>query len=579
MNEIHDFVISIPPFDLITEEEFSSVINNTEIAYYPTHTKIKSNNLLIIIKGKIKSKDDIFTNEDIVFAKEIIENKDVEFEVIEECLCYEIKRDIFLEVLNKNDKFKNYFLQDIATKLQTLRKKSLENQFSSFLSARVKDLIIHKVTFVDSNTTIKSAVIKKENEKSSLIIVDNKGVITDSNIRKVITDDISTNSEVKTIMTPNLITIDEDDFLFNALLTMTKHNIKRIVVTSDDKIKGSIEQIDLLSYFSNHSYLISVKIEKAKNINDLKEITNSFIDLINLLFNKGLKARYIAKIISELNRKVFSKVSEFVFDEEYFKNISLIVMGSEGREEQIIRTDQDNGAIINDSFNYDMKKFEEFSKSLEILGFPKCPGKVMVNNPFYSKHLKDFKKDIFNWIDTPTQENMMNLAILLDANVIWGEKKYLNELKNYLFEHISNNATLLSSFASFVNQFELPIGLLGLKEKVDMKKVRFIIVHGARAFALEHKIQKTSTIDRIKELNNIGIIDRQFATELIESFDIILTLTLKHKLNQINNNEKYSNIINIKTLTKIEQDMLKDSIKVINEFKKLINHHFHLGVF
>ena len=579
MNEIHDFVISIPPFDLITEEEFSSVINNTEIAYYPTHTKIKSNNLLIIIKGKIKSKDDIFTNEDIVFAKEIIENKDVEFEVIEECLCYEIKRDIFLEVLNKNDKFKNYFLQDIATKLQTLRKKSLENQFSSFLSARVKDLIIHKVTFVDSNTTIKSAVIKKENEKSSLIIVDNKGVVTDSNIRKVITDDISTNSEVKTIMTPNLITIDEDDFLFNALLTMTKHNIKRIVVTSDDKIKGSIEQIDLLSYFSNHSYLISVKIEKAKNINDLKEITNSFIDLINLLFNKGLKARYIAKIISELNRKVFSKVSEFVFDEEYFKNISLIVMGSEGREEQIIRTDQDNGAIINDSFNYDMKKFEEFSKSLEILGFPKCPGKVMVNNPFYSKHLKDFKKDIFNWIDTPTQENMMNLAILLDANVIWGEKKYLNELKNYLFEHISNNATLLSSFASFVNQFELPIGLLGLKEKVDMKKVRFIIVHGARAFALEHKIQKTSTIDRIKELNNIGIIDRQFATELIESFDIILTLTLKHKLNQINNNEKYSNIINIKILTKIEQDMLKDSIKVINEFKKLINHHFHLGVF
>ena len=579
MNEIHDFVISIPPFDLITEEEFSSVINNTEIAYYPTHTKIKSNNLLIIIKGKIKSKEDIFTNEDIVFAKEIIENKDVEFEVIEECLCYEIKRDIFLEVLNKNDKFKSYFLQDIATKLQTLRKKSLENQFSSFLSARVKDLIIHKVTFVDSNTTIKSAVIKKESEKSSLIIVDNKGVITDSNIRKVITDDISTNSEVKTIMTPNLITIDEDDFLFNALLTMTKHNIKRIVVTSDDKIKGSIEQIDLLSYFSNHSYLISVKIEKAKNINDLKEITNSFIDLINLLFNKGLKARYIAKIISELNRKVFSKVSEFVFDEEYFKNISLIVMGSEGREEQIIRTDQDNGAIINDSFNYDMKKFEEFSKSLEILGFPKCPGKVMVNNPFYSKHLKDFKKDIFNWIDTPTQENMMNLAILLDANVIWGEKKHLNELKNYLFEHISNNATLLSSFASFVNQFELPIGLLGLKEKVDMKKVRFIIVHGARAFALEHKIQKTSTIDRIKELNNIGIIDRQFATELIESFDIILTLTLKHKLNQINNNEKYSNIINIKTLTKIEQDMLKDSIKVINEFKKLINHHFHLGVF
>jgi CBS domain-containing protein len=111
-----------------------------------------------------------------------------------------------------------------------------------------------------------------------------------------------------------------------------------------------------------------------------------------------------------------------------------------------------------------------------------------------------------------------------------------------------------------------------------MKKIRFIIVHAARAFALENKIQKTSTVDRIKELNNLGIIDRQFASELIESFDIILTLTLKNRLNQINNQLPPSNIINIKNLTKIEKDMLKDSIKVINEFKKLTKHHFHLSV-
>ena len=579
MQEIKEFIKAIPPFDLLTEEEISLVTQNTDISFYPVNEKITPKNVLIIIKGKIKSEEDVFSTEDIVFAKEIIENKTTEFEVIEECLCYEIKRDVFLDVLEKNKKFKNYFLQDIASKLQTLRKKTLENQFSSFLSARVKDLILHPVVFVKENESIKSAVKKREEKKASLIIVENKGVVTDSNLRKVITEDIPTNSSVEKIMTPKIITIEEEDFLFNALLMMTKHNIKRLAVTSDDKIKGSIEQIDLLSYFSNHSYLISVKIEKAKDINDLKEISNSLTDLINLLFNKGLKARYIARIISELNRKIFAKVSEFVFDEEYYKNISLIVMGSEGRGEQIIRTDQDNGAVINDSFSYDMKKFEDFSEKLKILGFPECPGKVMVNNPFWSKHLKDFKNDIFTWTDTPTKENMMNLAILLDANVVWGDEKYLNELKNYLFEHISDNATLLSTFASFVNQFELPIGFLGLKEQVDMKKVRFIIVHGARAFALEHKIKKTSTVERIKELNNIGVINRQFATELIESFDVILTLTLKEKLKQINNKEKATNIINIKNLTKIEQDMLKDSIKVTNEFKKLINHHYHLGVF
>jgi CBS domain-containing protein len=432
--------------------------------------------------------------------------------------------------------------------------------------------------FVDKNEPIKSAVIKKENSKSSAIIVDNNSIVTDSNLRKVIINEISPASPIYTIATNNLITIDEEDFLFNALLLMTKHNIKRLIVSSDNKLIGSIEQIDLLSYFSNHSYLISVKIEKAQNIQDLKEITNSLSDLTNLLFNKGLKARYIARIISELNKKIFSKVSEFIFDEEYKKNISLIVMGSEGRGEQIIRTDQDNGAVINDGFNYEMKKFENFSENLKILGFPECPGKVMVNNPFWTKKLSSFKQNIFEWCDTPNKESMMNLAILLDANVVWGDERYLNELKTYLFEHITDNATLLSNFASFIEQFELPVGIFGLKEDIDMKKIRFIIVHAARAFALENKIQKTSTVDRIKELNNLGIIDRQFASELIESFDIILTLTLKNRLNQINNQLPPSNIINIKNLTKIEKDMLKDSIKVINEFKKLTKHHFHLSV-
>ncbi|ACM93342.1 cyclic nucleotide-binding domain (cNMP-BD) protein [Nautilia profundicola AmH] len=578
MQETKQYLSSIPPFDLLTEEELSSVVNNTDIVYYTPGSKIKAENLLIIIKGKIKSENEVFTSEDVVFAKEIIENKASEFEILEECLCYEIKRDIFLEVLNKNHKFKNYFLQDIASKLQTLRKKSLENQFSSFLSARVKDLIIHPVTFVSGTDSIKSSVIKKEKENSSAIIIDNTAIVTDSNLRKVITEDIPSSNPIKNIATNNIVTIEDEDFLFNALLLMTKHNIKRLIVTNEDKIIGSIEQIDLLSYFSNHSYLISVKIEKAKNIDDLKEITNGLVDLTNLLFNKGLKARYIARIISELNRKIFSKVSEFVFDETYKENISLIVMGSEGRGEQIIRTDQDNGAVINDTFNYDIKKFEKFSEYLKTLGFPECPGKVMVNNPFWSKPLKEFKKDIFEWLDTPTQENMMNLAILLDANVVWGDEKYLNELKKYLFEHISDNATLLSSFASFVDQFELPIGILGLKEKVDMKKIRFIIVHAARAFALEYKIQKTSTVERIKELNNIGIINRQFATELIESFDVILTLTLKSKLEQINNAKPATNILNIKNLSKIEKDMLKDSVKVIAEFKKLTKHHFHLSV-
>ncbi|QCT94666.1 CBS domain-containing protein [Caminibacter mediatlanticus TB-2] len=576
MENIKSF-LSFPPFDLLNDKEFKLSEDNIDIAFYEDKTKLYPDYVRIIIKGKIKG-DEIYCEEDIVFAKEIIKNKEAEFEVINECLCYEIKKNIFLEIVQNNEKFKKFFLLDIATKIQNLRKRN-QNQFSSFLSAKVNDLIIHEVTFVEKNNSIKDAVIKKENENTSAIIVDSNSIVTDSNLKKIILNDISIDDSIEKIATKNLITIDEEDFLFNALLLMTKHNIKRLVVKSKNKIIGIIEQIDLLSYFSNHSHLINIKIEKANNIEELKEITIDMIDLIDLLYNKGLKARYIAKIVSELNRKIFIKVSEIVFDNSYKENIALIVMGSEGRGEQIIRTDQDNGAIIDNNFKYENEKFSTFSNYLKFLGFPECPGKIMVNNPLWCDYLKNYQDRVFEWIENPTKENMMNLAIIMDANIVWGNKKYLVLLKEYLFNHLNDNVTLLNNFASFVNQFEVGITFLGLKDELDLKKARFILVHSIRSFALEKKLMETSTVERIKKLHNLGIFDKQFATDLIESFDVILSFELKNKLKQIKNKETLKNIIHTKELTKIEKDMLKDALKIINELKNIINHHFKLSVF
>jgi len=297
--------------------------------------------------------------------------------------------------------------------------------------------------------------------------------------------------------------------------------------------------------------------------------------LTKLLYSKGLNARYIAKIISALNEKIFQKIANFIFPKSYNEKLSLIVMGSEGRGEQIIRTDQDNGIVYDNLLKANRSYFEKFTEALLEIGFPKCPGNVMVSNPFWSKSVEEYKNSIYEWIENPTKENMMNLAILLDSKTVWGNEKYLKEVKEYLFEHSTNHPTLLANFASFVEMFDLPIGILGLKEEIDLKKIRFIIVHSIRSYALEKKLKTTSTVERIKKLSDMGVFERQFATEVIESFDIILTFTLQNRLKQLQNKEPLTNKIKTKELTKIEKDMLKDAIKVTNELKKLTRHHFH----
>ena len=135
---------------------------------------------------------------------------------------------------------------------------------------------------------------------------------------------------------------------------------------------------------------------------------------------------------------------------------------------------------------------------------------------------------------------------------------------------VLNFETPLSLFSGFVIDKEH-------NDKLDLKKGGiFALVHGVRTLSLQYEISATNTIERIKELNNRGIIDKNFATELIESFDSLSSIRLKAMLDAKDITE--SNYINPKRLTKIQRDLLKDSFKIINKFKKFMVFHFHLDM-
>jgi CBS domain-containing protein len=140
----------------------------------------------------------------------------------------------------------------------------------------------------------------------------------------------------------------------------------------------------------------------------------------------------------------------------------------------------------------------------------------------------------------------------------------------HIAKAVLNFETPLSMFSSFVLQKEHD-------NKLDLKKGGiFALVHGIRTLSLEYEINATNTIERIKELNNIGVIDKNFATELIESFDTLSSIRLKAMLEAKSLDE--SNYINPRNLEKNQRDLLKDSFKIINKFKKFMNFHFHLNM-
>lgn len=591
---------SVHPFELLSSSELDNLMSKIDIAYYAKDTLLISPTLpsisfYIIIKGSVNelvddelhnvySSGDSFDGDALIYSK-----TDSKFVVAEELICYEIKKDDFLELMH-NKKIQSYFLQDFITRHQQLKEHELSSELTPFLISKVSDMFLHNACVVSCKESIIEALKKQKELQSDMIIVKGEGsygVVTDRNLRDMLLcGSFDVDKEICSIMSEGIVSIDINDFLFNALLVMTHKSIKHLVVMDNEKIVGVLEQLDLLSYFANHSHLVAVQIDKAESIQDLKYLQDDLKNLIVTLQTKGVKVRYITKMVSTLNLKIYEKVFSLCVPLELQKSCTLIVMGSEGREEQTIKTDQDNALII--SNDVDIELFSEPMKKLNTallnLGFPKCIGDVMVSNDEWRKNVTSYKSMINSWTHSLDAKSSQNLSIFLDAKYVAGNEEYLKELQSYLYDSFSARDDVLAHIAKAILFFQTPLSLFSGfvvnkndNNMLDLKKGGvFALVHGVRTLALQYEIRETNTIERIKELNNRGVIDKTFATELIESFDTLNSVRLQAMLSAKDIDK--SSLINPKKLSKVQRDLLKDSFKIVNKFKKFISFHFHLNM-
>jgi CBS domain-containing protein len=425
------FLRSIHPFELLDSREISRVTRTMTIAYYPKDTLLISPSILpqhlyIIIKGEVGEYHNdelikIYHNPNSFDADALLYDKTEDtFKVHEELLCFEIKKEDFKALLETNEAFKAYFLTDLANRIQSAKQKEYSTQLSGFMIAKITDSYIHEPCIVTPLTPIMEALHKMDSMSTNCIIVDDEeagsyGIVTDSTVRRhVLYDDYDKFGPIGPIALRPIITIEEDDFLFNALLVLTKNSIKRIVVTRRGEISGVLDQLDLLSYFANHTYLVSVQVRKAKSLDELKKASQDFVNIIRKLHAKGTRVEYISQLISELNEQIYRKLYSMMVPKELQQRACLIVMGSEGRKEQMLKTDQDNALIIKDESDEEAFKplMERYTKTLIEFGYPKCEGNIMVSNPYWRKSLKAFKEELARYLTCIWRFSMIVLQLL-----------------------------------------------------------------------------------------------------------------------------------------------------------------------
>ncbi len=609
IHEQNNFIKGIHPFENLTKVELEEFSNNIDIIYLKKgevlqKEKEEPKNLYFIIKGLVQElyEDEvisIYSNKEFFDPISLIENfSKNSFVTAQETICYSLPRDIFIKTLRKNRALESFFFQSISQKLNANINNEKNKELTNIMLAKVKDANLHRAVIVPYETSIYEAVktIKKE-KVPTLLLKDTGGqiyIVTDSDFReKVILNRMDFDEIVGKISNSGIKYVNENDFLFNAQLIMTQHGLKRlVVVNNDDEIVGIIDQISLSSFFATHTFSVSNEIDKAETIEELKNASKSFIKIIKSLNAKGVKVEFISKLINQLNRKMMNKLFNITAPNELKDKACLVVMGSEGRGEQVLKTDQDNALIISDDCTLSdeeiLKYTHKYTEYLVDFGFPRCEGNIMVSNPYWCRREKDFKDLIYEWIMKPSGDNFMNLAIFYDALAVTNDRKLLDNLKEYLFKIGSTSKTFYMHFAKIIMDFDVPLGFFDgfvfnsddkeHKNEIDIKRGGiFIIVQSIRSLSLENKILRSNTQKRIKELNKLNLIDDEFASELSQAFNFFLTIKLKSNLQKLDSGEKIDNFINPDNLTTMEKDLLKDSFKIVNKLKKKLEMHYKLN--
>ena len=635
-----------PPFDVLSLAERQSIRKNTQIRYLAKNENLTAEELqylYVVIKGQIEqlldgefvasylgsNHSDHLNNNDWFDSRRLPESltenslntealQTYQFRAAEDTLLLQVAGSAVDKISAQNHLVRQMLSDKLPERLKALQQrrnnKSIvsasyndQQEVQQIMLQPVIDVNLLPVHIVNANNSLYEAasIMTKAGLKHVLVQpldhLKNEGevqygtghllgILTDTDICRAVSDqqDPAT-TPCQRYANFNLRTIKASDEIGDALLTMTRYRIHRLpVIDQNGDVVGILGQSDMLAHIGHHSQLISIQIEQAKDLSSLDTAVELIGRYIRAQHQNGVKIGNISRMVQTLNAQVFTKLWQLIVPDEVMTNTCLIVMGSEGRGEQIMRTDQDNALILRDGYTHpDLAQFADtFNQHLADLGYPLCDGNIMMTNPMWRQPLKQFNAQIGLWFRNTDPMHGIYLSAILDGEYVCGDESLLTQVRQHLkVAHRQSDPMFVRQFARAALQFgdvnqwwQKFVPLLGGKsgsEDIDLKKAGiFPLVHGIRTLALENDIlELPSSKNRLKALVQARALTQERADTLLEALEFFMAQRLSVALST---DDKHARQVNPMTLTALERDLLKECLAVVKSFKNQLRQHYQL---
>jgi len=564
------------PFDAMAEADLLRLAGNLKVRYFEKGSLILSpatgvvRTLFIVQRGAIEAEEAKARSLHTVVAS-FAEGEcfplgallggratTLNYKAVQDTFCYTLEEPQFRELLASSAPFQAFCTGRLATLLAASARGTREAYSSRAaeemtMSAPLRKAVRHApVTMPDSSTVRAVLECMKSRRIGSIVLMSGEGKPTGIFTQTDVLNRVALSGEplerpISTVMTASPATLAADSPLSAAAELMARKGFRHLLVMDGGQFVGVISERDLFGLQRLSMQGLRKDIAKAETIEDLAHAAREVRSLGAAMLGQGVAAEQLTQFLSALNDGVAERAIALALraDDVSDTGFCWIGLGSEGRGEQTLATDQDNAIIFPDSEGVDReatrKRLLAFADRVNVMldqcGYPLCKGNIMARNPQWCLSLAEWKHRFDDWIRNSDPQALLNSTIFFDFRALHGDGAMVDSLRDFLLANVKGRPVFLRQMAANAIQVRPPIGFFGgiVVEKneggaVDLKKqAARVFVDCARILSLAAGVGGVSTVERLRRVAPVLQMSDDEVGSAIDAFHFIQMLRLRRQ--------------------------------------------------
>ncbi len=611
--EIQNFIAQYSPFSSFEESELVNLAQKIEISYVRKDTPIIQHgeaihDLYVVRSGAVelyRRNGELYhrMDEGAIFGQMgLLTNNRVRFSAtaIEDSLLYCIPEQTFSKLYESQEAFADFMEVDDSVRLRnTVSMTSDQNDLTTY---KLRKLLTREPVKANKNESIhKVALMMAEENVSSVLIIDPEaddkdsllGIVTDRDLcTRVLAKNLDISLPISLVVSPDVRSLDHNAYVYEAMLMMLQHHVHHLPIMKNNQPIGIIETTDIIRYESQNSLLLVNSIYLQQNLDDLERVSKQVKDSFVRMVNEDANAHMIGSAMAVIGRSFKQRIIELAEQELGEPPIPycFLALGSMGRDEQLIVTDQDNAIMLDDSYvptlhgEYFEKLATYVCDGLDRCGYDYCSGDIMASNPQWRMTCKEWEACFLNWIEEPTPQALLNASIFFDLQGVHGQVKWADKLNRLIVKHAKSNRKFLACLARNALNRTPPLGFfkefvmekdgqhnnsINLKRRGTAPLADLIRVH-----ALAVGSHSRNSFERLDDIEEAKLLPESKAQDLRDAMEFIAMVRIRHQAMDVELSIEPDNNIEPDNISDFDRRNLKDAFQILSRAQNFLKYRY-----